>query len=182
MSGGPPVIWINGPYGCGKSTVTHHVAELLPQSMVVDPEDVGHLLWRQLPAQLRQEEFELEPAWAPLTRTLVEQYARAYRRPLVVPMTISRPQVFDDVIGALRRAGTDVRHFTLLADGATIRGRLRRRMAERHEPADEWGELSWEGQQIERCLDVLSTPAFGIHLWNTDRSPREVAQHLVAHL
>ncbi|MDX5565755.1 AAA family ATPase [Streptomyces sp. ID05-04B] len=182
MSGGAPVVWINGPYGCGKSTVSRHVAELLPDALVVDPEDVGHMLWRQLPDHLREEEFELEPAWAPLTRVLVEQCARTYGRPLVVPMTIVRMPVFERIVGALRRDGTDVRHFTLLADASTIRARLRRRMAERRESADAWGELSWEGRQLDRCLDALAGPAFGTHLWTADKAPREVARELLAHL
>ncbi len=182
MSSGAPVVWINGPYGCGKTTVTSYVAELLPGSLVVDPEDLGHMLWRQLPAELREEEFELEPVWAPLTRMVVEQCARTYRRPLVVPMTIARPPVFEEIIGGLRRAGTDVRHFTLLADRPTIRGRLRRRMAERREPADEWGELSWEGRQLDRCLEALSGPAFATHLWTGGKAPQEVARELVAQL
>ena len=147
-----PVGWVNGPFGCGKSTVTRHLAGLLTEALVVDPEEVGHLLWRQLPADLREEEFELEPLWVPMTRLLVERCARTYGRPVLVPMTVSRLPVFEQLIGALRRTGLDVRHFTLLADPETIRDRLRRRMAERHELPDKWGELSWEGLQLSRCL------------------------------
>ncbi|WP_158071228.1 hypothetical protein [Streptomyces sp. CB00455] len=55
-------------------------------------------------------------------------------------------------------------------------------MAERHETADKWGELSWEGQQLDRCLAALSGPAFGTHLWTADKAPRDVARELVAHL
>ncbi|MFJ7260424.1 AAA family ATPase [Streptomyces globosus] len=182
MSGSAPVVWINGPYGCGKSTVTRHVAGLLPEALVVDPEDVGHMLWRQLPDGLREEEFELEPLWVPLTRLLVGRCARTYGRPVVVPMTVSRPPVFERLVGALHGEGVDVRHFTLVADASTIRGRLRRRMAERGEEADEWGELSWEGRQLDRCLATLSGPRFGTHIWTADKAPAEVARELVAHL
>ncbi|MFJ5549146.1 AAA family ATPase [Streptomyces sp. NPDC093225] len=180
--GGAPVVWINGPFGCGKSTVTRHLAALLPGALVVDPEDVGHMLWRQLPGALREEEFELEPLWAPLTRLLVERCARTYGRPVVVPMTVSRLPVFEQLVGGLRRGGLDVRHFTLLADPATIRERLRRRMAERSEPPDEWGELSWEGRQLARCLETLTGPEFGTHLWTAGKPPEDVARELAAQL
>jgi hypothetical protein len=175
-------VWINGPYGCGKSTVAGHVLKLLPDSLLLDPEDVGHMLWRQLPSPLRQEEFELEPVWPLLTRTLIEQCAHAYERPLVVPMAVTRGDVFDKIIGGLRQVGLDVHHFTLLADSATIRSRLRMRMAMRREPSDEWGELSWEGVQIERCLRTLAAPKYGIHLWNIDTSAAEIARRIVSYI
>jgi hypothetical protein len=109
---------------------------------------------------MRQEEFELEPVWPALTRCLLGETARAYRRTLLVPMTIARERTFRQIVGALRQSGHDVRHFTLLAAANTIRDRLRAR----GEAPDKWGELSLEGLQVERCLQALASPLFGVHL------------------
>lgn len=146
------IVFINGPFGVGKTTVVDQLASSLPDALVIDPEKVGHMLWSQLPDDLRQEEFELEPVWPVLTRCLLEETAHAYRSTVLVPMTIARPEVFDLIVGSLRRTGHDVRHFTLLADAQTIRTRLRAR----GEGPDRWGELSWEGEQVERCLETLA--------------------------
>lgn len=165
------IVFVNGPFGVGKSTTVRVLATDLPDALVIDPEKVGHMLWSQLPEQFRQEEFELEPVWPGLTRCLIEEAARTYQRALLVPMTIARPEVFAQIVGPLRRDGHDVRHFSLLADARTIRDRLRAR----GEGPDKWGELSWEGLQVERCLEALADPLFGVHLETSGHSPRAVA-------
>ncbi len=169
------IIFVNGPFGVGKSTTVRLLAEDLPEALVIDPEKVGHMLWSQLPEPLRTEEFELEPVWPTLTRCLLEESAHTYGRTLLVPMTIARPPVFAQIVGVLRERGHNVQHFTLLADAATIRDRLRAR----GEGPDKWGELSWEGLQVERCLAALSEPLFGTHLKTGDRSPRSVADEIL---
>ncbi|WP_250032507.1 AAA family ATPase [Paractinoplanes maris] len=173
------IVWLNGPFGGGKSTIAPMVAAALPDALVVDPERVGHLLWSQLPAALRKEEFELEPVWPLMTRSLLQGMTAAYGRPLVVPMTVVRPVVFDALIGGLRADGLVVWHFSLLAAPGTIRERLRHRMAERGEKPDRWGELSWEGLQVDRCLSALLEPRFGRHVDTEYRSPAEVTAEIM---
>ncbi|MGW3228674.1 AAA family ATPase [Kitasatospora sp. NPDC001095] len=169
------IVFVNGPFGVGKSTTTGLLAERLPQALVINPEDIGHMLWAQLPAALRTEEFELEPVWPPLTRCMLDQAAHAYDRPIIVPMTIARHAVFEHIVHPLREAGHDVRHFTLLAPAATIRDRLR----ERGEGPDKWGPLSWEGNQVERCLAALSRPEYAVHLDTEHRSAAEIADEIL---
>ncbi|MDH6140470.1 broad-specificity NMP kinase [Kitasatospora sp. GP30] len=170
------IVFVNGPFGVGKSTTVRILADDLPEALVIDPEQVGHMLWSQLPEQLRTEEFELEPVWPALTRCLIEEAARAYSRTLLVPMTIVRSAVFGQIVGALGEQGHDVRHFTLLADAVTIRDRLRAR----GEGPDKWGELSWEGLQVERCLAALAEPLFATHLDTAERAPRTVADEILS--
>lgn len=64
------------PFGVGTSTTLGLIAQRRPDALVVDPEDLGHMLWKQLPADLRHEEFELEPLWPPLTRRMLDQATR----------------------------------------------------------------------------------------------------------
>ncbi|MEY9938569.1 broad-specificity NMP kinase [Streptacidiphilus sp. MAP5-52] len=170
------IVFVNGPFGVGKSTTVRLLAADLPKALVIDPEKIGHMLWSQLPEDLREEEFELEPTWPALTRCLIDQAADAYKRTVLVPMTIARPQVFTQIVGALRKDGHDVRHFALLADADTIRDRLRAR----GEGPDKWGQLSWEGLQVERCLTSLADPAFATHVQTAGRSPRDVADEILA--
>ncbi|MCX4684015.1 AAA family ATPase [Kitasatospora purpeofusca] len=168
-------VFVNGPFGVGKSTTTALLAERLPQALVINPEAIGHMLWAQLPEALRTEEFELEPLWPPLTHCMLDQAARAYDRPVIVPMTIARHTVFDRIVRPLHEAGHHVHHFTLLAPPAVIRARLR----ERGEGPDKWGPLSWEGNQVERCLEALRQPAFAEHIDTEHRPAAEVADEIL---
>lgn len=176
------ILFVNGPFGVGKTAITEQLATRLPGCLVIDPEKAGHMLWSQLPHELRREEFELEPVWPPLTRCLVEEVAAAYQREILVPMTIVRPTVFDGIVGALRRQGRPVRHITLMARPETIRARLRSRMLSRGERPDTWGPLSWEGLQVERCLTVLGAPEYAEHIATDDRTPGDIADEVLSRI
>ncbi len=169
------IIFVNGPFGVGKSTAVAEIHRRLSDALVVDPQKIGHMLWTQLPEALRAEEFELEPIWPPLTRCLIGQAHRVYRRHILVPMTIARPTVFAQIVEPLRRQRLDVSHVTLLAAADTIRNRLH----QRGEGPDRWGELSWEGLQVERCLESLASPRFAAHIDTDDLVPAQVADAIL---
>ncbi|MEV6818512.1 AAA family ATPase [Nocardiopsis dassonvillei] len=177
---GSPIVFVNGPFGVGKTSVVDLLSQRLTEAIVVDPEKVGHMLWAQLPVGLRQEEFEIEPLWPSMTRLLIDLVWRTYGRTLLVPMTMVRPEVFDLIVGNLRGSGHPIQHFALLADPPTIRARLKGRMRRRGEQPDRWGELSWEGLQIERCLESLHHPRFAHHVHTGDRSADEVADLIIS--
>ena len=79
---------------------------------MVDPEEIGFGLstWHGNGGDL--DDFQHDPRWRTLTvegvSAVEEQFGTA-----VVPMTLFIPQYFDEVVGGLRRAGHDLRHFTL---------------------------------------------------------------------
>ena len=43
------VIWLNGAFGVGKTTVARALAAELPDALVVDPEDIGRMLRKVVP-------------------------------------------------------------------------------------------------------------------------------------
>lgn len=176
------ILWVNGPFGVGKTTVANLLVEHMHGALRIDPEKIGHALWAQLPPELRREEFELEPVWRALTRRMVADMAGLYARPLVVAMTIARRAVFEQIIDGLRSDGYCVKHFTLMASAATIRSRIQTRMQQRGERPDSWGELSWEGLQVNRCLAELDHPNFAVHVDTEGRDASRVADAVLAAL
>jgi hypothetical protein len=47
------LVWINGPFGGGKTATAYELSRRLPGSVVCDPEHVGFGMRRMLPAALR---------------------------------------------------------------------------------------------------------------------------------
>jgi hypothetical protein len=47
------LLWINGPFGGGKTATAYELNRRLPGSVVCDPEHVGFGMRRMLPAALR---------------------------------------------------------------------------------------------------------------------------------
>ncbi len=47
------LLWINGPFGGGKTQVAHEIQRRLRGSVICDPEQVGYGLHRMTPPPLR---------------------------------------------------------------------------------------------------------------------------------
>jgi len=47
------LLWINGPFGGGKTQTAHEIQRRLPGSVICDPEHAGFGLHRMLPPELR---------------------------------------------------------------------------------------------------------------------------------
>lgn len=62
---------------------------------------------------------------------------------ILVPMTLTNRQYYDEIIGRLLKEGIEIKHYILYAEKKTIEKRLNKRF--------EWGN-SWAKSQIDRCI------------------------------
>jgi AAA domain len=120
------LLWINGPFGGGKSQTARELHSRLPGSVICDPELLGFGLHRMLPPHLRGD-FQEFPAWRQGVYEVLDLILRSASGTVIAPMTLIEPAYFTDIIGRLTNAGHDVRHFALLADRQVIERRLRQR-------------------------------------------------------
>ncbi|AXG78525.1 AAA family ATPase [Streptomyces paludis] len=156
------LLWINGPFGGGKTQTAYEIRRRLPGSVVCDPEHVGFGLHRMLPAGLRGD-FQDLSAWRQGVYEVLDLALREHPGVVIAPMTLTDRGYFEEIIGRLRAAGHEVRHFALLAERATVL----RRLTERG-----WGtglkRESFAVRKLDHCLDALADPLFAEHL-HTDR-------------
>ena len=54
------IIWLNGGFAAGKTTLAQELHRRLPDAVVYDPEDVGIMLWKWVPLI-----YDLK-TWAPI--------------------------------------------------------------------------------------------------------------------
>ncbi|MFD5313875.1 AAA family ATPase [Streptomyces ardesiacus] len=176
------LLWINGPFGGGKTQTAHEIRRRLPGSVVCDPEHAGFGLRRMLPPELREargrkpliDDFQDLVSWR---RGVVEVLDLALTRHdgvVVVPMTVTDSGYFAETVGRLRELGHDVHHFTLLAERETVLRRLRERglgRVLRYVSGRGGGPRreSWAVRRLDHCLERLAEPEFAEHLW-TDRT------------
>ncbi|WP_424888674.1 AAA family ATPase [Streptomyces sp. XH2] len=166
------LLWINGPFGGGKTQSAHELRRRLPGSVICDPEHVGFGLHRMVPPALRGD-FQDFPAWRQGVYEVLDLALREHGGPVIVPMTVVEPEVFRETVGRLRERGHDVRHFTLMATRATVLRRLRERSVV-HALRSAAGRAapgrreSFAESMLDRCLERLREPEFAAHLW-TDR-------------
>ncbi|MYR45399.1 AAA family ATPase [Streptomyces sp. SID5910] len=176
------LLWINGPFGGGKTQTAYEIRRRLPGSVVCDPEHAGFGLRRMLPPELRGaggrkpliEDFQDLVSWRQGVVEVLDLALTRHDGVVIAPMTVTDPAYFAETVGRLRELGHDVRHFTLLAERETVLRRLRERglgrllaYATGKNPGPR--RESWAVEQLDHCLERLREPEFAEHLW-TDRT------------
>jgi hypothetical protein len=151
------VLWLNGPFGVGKTTV----ARLLRDRRLVDPENIGFVMRRTF---WRGRDYQDVALWRRLVARQVNRAAR--KAPIVVPMTIVRRDVLDDLrarIPAMRMVVLDAPADTIAAraDADTVDPQARQ----------------WRLENLDRCVTALADPVFGEHV-DATRPPEEIARSL----
>lgn len=168
------IVWIDGPYGVGKSTLAREMRELLPKCHIFAAEEVGNAVRDNLPPELFAGYiFEGYPLWFDFCAALLLEIADRFDGDVLAPMTLTRPDSFEKIAQKLKAAGHDVRHVLLESDYDTVRSRILARGGE---------EGCWCMENIPLCLDaqrefqnVLRIPSF-------EKTPRELAEEVLAAL
>ena len=163
------LVWINGPFGGGKTATAFELQRRLPASIVCDPEHLGFGLHRMLPPALRAD-FQDLPAWRSGVREILDLAARNHEGPVIAPMTLIDSRYFTQIIGGLRDGGHDVRHFALLAERATVLRRLRRRGLGFGLKRERWAV-----DRLDECLARLHEPEFAHHIPTDQQTVPQVA-------
>jgi hypothetical protein len=167
------LLWINGPFGGGKTQTAHEIQRRLPGSVICDPEHAGFGLRRMLPPELRGD-FQDLVTWRQGVVEVLDLALSKRDGVVIAPMTVTNPVYFAETVGRLGELGHDVRHFALLAERETVLRRLRERgfgrllqyVAGKDAPLR---RESWAVRRLDHCLERLREPEFAEHLW-TDQS------------
>jgi shikimate kinase len=154
------IIWLNGAFGVGKTTVGKELVSLLPEGKLSDPERIGYIMRRTF---WRHVDYQDVPLWRRLT---TRQVTRAGRRgTAVVAMTVIRPDVFSEVT-----AGARV--FLLTASRSTLEDRIARSSEARE----------WRKTNLDRCIEAFGSTALGAPIDTDKRTPGEIAQVILDQL
>ena len=139
------LLWLNGAFGAGKTSVAEALCRRLPGAFLYDPENAGQFLRQNLPGSLCPwENFQDDPLWRQFNGALLGRLAREYSGPVVVPMTVTEPKYWAELTALV--PPKDLRAFVLWAEPETLLSRLRGR-----------GEApdAWPVGQIGRCCREL---------------------------
>jgi len=166
------IVFVNGTFGVGKTTVAEHLVGRLYGCLLFDAELVGHFLRRIVTPIENLDDFQDLAMWRSLTVTTARELRATYSRTLIMPMTISRLDYFREIVGSLRATEPDLHHFTLTATPATLEARIRRS-----------GEaIEWRLDHLLPCTTALAAPEFATHIATDGKTPDEVVDAIVARL
>ncbi|MDT5156372.1 MAG: hypothetical protein QOH51_729 [Acidobacteriota bacterium] len=175
------IVLINGSFGVGKTTVARLLRDTLRGSAVYDPEWAG-LALRHLEKLIRlkgagTDDFQDIDLWRRAAVGGTRLFRLLAKGPVIVPMTFSRREYFDEVVAGLSRLDPNLRVFCLKASLPTVKKRL----LERGEKIEGPGS-GWIARRINECADAHRDPHFGEPVETEVRTALEVAQDIFERL
>lgn len=173
------IVWVNGAFGSGKTTLAEELQRRLPEALFFDPEYVGYVLRKWVPMP-PSGDFQDIPLW----RTLVAQFAvgmrRQYGQPLIVPMTLIDPLIRAEILGHITAAEEEVLHVFLEVPA----GVLRRRIAEQvldEDPQADAAARAFRSSNVERGVAARADlPGDTLVLRADLHTPHELAEQVLA--
>ena len=172
----PVIIWLNGGFGAGKTTLAEELHRRLPDALVYDPEDVGIMLWKWLPSD---GDFQHMASWRELAVATALSLRRHHADTLIVPMSLIRDAYRAQILGGLADAGEQVLHVFLEADAGALRERLNARMPE---PGREWDQFAREVGMtgVDEIVAAAARQPGGTLMLRSDRlTPAELADEVL---
>ena len=173
----PVIIWINGGFSAGKTTLAQELHRRLPDAVVYDPEDVGLMLWKWMRPD---GDFQHLPSWRELVVATALSLRRHHAETLIVPMSLIRDAYRDQILGDLAAAGEEVLHVFLKADAGVLRERLNARVTH---PGRVWDQAAREFglTPVDEAVAAAARQPDGTLLLRSDRlTPAELADEVLA--
>jgi predicted kinase len=172
------IIWLNGAFGAGKTTLAEELRRRLPEAVVYDPEDVGLMLWKWMPPN---DDFQDLPSWRELVVATALSLRRHHADTLIVPMSLIRDAYRAEILGGLADAGEEVLHVFLEADVGVLRERLSARAPIPHSPGTNQPALEWAMTRVAAAIAAAARQPDGTLMLRSDKlTTAELADEVLA--
>ncbi|MEU5694054.1 AAA family ATPase [Actinosynnema sp. NPDC020468] len=170
------IIWLNGGFAAGKTTLARELHGRLPDSLVFDPEELGVALWKWVPPN---DDFQDLASWRELVVATASALRRHHAATVIVPMSLVRDAYRAEILGGLAAAGEDVLHVFLDADVDVLGARLRDRMPPPVLPVSGQSPLDWALSRLDPTAGARQPE--GTVVLRSDRlTPAELADEVLA--
>lgn len=161
------ILWINGSFGSGKTSVCNELNRRIENSYIYDPEEAGFFIRDNIPPNLKNNDFQDFDLWRNFNYKMLSYIHSNFKGTVIVPMTITNEKYFDEIVGRLKSDGTNVKHFTLVASKNTLIDRLNRR-------GD--GDNPWIHNRIDQCIQCLDNEYFKEHIITDKKTIEEITE------
>jgi thymidylate kinase len=171
------VVFINGSFGIGKTTVARLLVRHVSRSTIFDPEPLGLVLAqlaRFLPLKERTDDFQDLRAWR---RGCVRaiQVATRIRSTVIVPMTFSNASYLAEMVSPFRGRGVLTLHYCLTAPPHVVLERLQGREGRR-------GPSAWQLRRLAECCAAHQGREFAEQVPTDGRSASDLAMDLAGRI
>jgi chloramphenicol 3-O-phosphotransferase len=175
------IILLNGSFGVGKTTVAKILRDSLTGSYIYNPEWAGSLLMRLTKwIELKRTgtgDFQHIELWRKSAIAGTRLYRLFVPGIVIVPMTFSDRNYFEQVIRGIKSCDSELRVFCLKASLDTVKKRLVHRGTQIEGAGSEWIV-----RRIVECADAHHDSYFGEPVDTEFLSASDVAQDIILRL
>jgi predicted kinase len=172
------IIWLNGGFGAGKTTLAEELHRRVPDAVVYNPEDVGLMLWKWMRPN---DDFQHLPSWRELVVATALSLRRHHADTLIVPMSLIREAYRAEILGGLADAGEEVLHVFLEADVGVLRERLNARVGIPVNLGANQSAREWALSRVDAAIVAAARQPGGTLMLRSDRlTPAELADQVLA--
>ena len=161
------IIWLNGPFGVGKTTLANRLHQEIPDSILYDPENLGDFFQENLPKAVCPEDFQDYPIWRQTTVQIIRDLATKTGQVIIVPMTVFKKEYYQEIIEQGLREDMYVQHYILVAEKETILDRLDKRTQENN---------NWALKHLDNCLQAFEDQIPGQKMDTDSLTVDEIAE------
>lgn len=164
------IIWINGAFGAGKTTIAESLQKKIDNSYIYDPENIGDFFRANLPKAIQKTDFQDYPEWRQWNIHLLKKIYQEYQGDIIVPMTLYKEPAYSEMFTGLEKAELDVRHFQLEVSKAEILARLEKRTPALYQ---------WGAEHLTEILQEFENVPSEQKIGNENRSRESVVAEIL---
>ena len=161
------IIWLNGPFGVGKTTLANLLHQEIPDSILYNPEHLGDFFQEILPKAVCPEDFQDYPIWRQTTVQIIRDLATKTGQVIIVPMTVFKKEYCQEIIEQGLIEDMCVQHYILVAEKETILERLDKRTQE---------DNNWALKHLDNCLQAFEDQIPGRKIDTDSLTVDEIAE------
>jgi len=174
------IVWINGAFGAGKTTLADELRRRLPDALPFDPEYVGAILVKWAPPA-PSGDFQDIPLWRKLVAEFAIGLAADYNRTLIVPMTLVNTQYRNEIFGLIEESGQAVLHVVLDVPAVELRRRIDKQILVDDDPTADDQARAFRLGNVDRCVAAFGgLPPDTLMLRGDQHTPGELAGLVLA--
>ncbi|EGX59804.1 hypothetical protein SZN_10978 [Streptomyces zinciresistens K42] len=171
------IVWVNGAFGSGKSTLVDELRPRWPEALVYDPEMIGFVL-REI-VEVPTGDFQDLRLWRRQVADLAVGLVEEYHRPILVPMTLVNSGYADEIFNALEDAGIGVHHFFLKVPREVLEKRIEGRSFTPDTPEQDERVRRWCKDRIESCMAAVDALPSDTVFLDGELTPQELADQVL---
>lgn len=173
------IIWVNGTFGAGKTTLAQELHRRLPDAVLFDPEYIGYVLQQTLPDY--QRDFQHLPSWRELVVATAISLRRHAADTLIVPMTLINAAYQKEIFSGLAESHEKVLHVFLDLEEGVLRQRINERVVNPGHPERDSRVRAFCLSHVDAGTAAARSQPEGTLLLRSDQlTPQELADKVLS--